>query len=75
MVQFFQKNNKDKDKNVRVLIDSSSEDNAMHPAYAMKLGFRTRKIDVGTQKINGSHLDTFGIVIADYLVKNKLGRV
>ena len=47
----------------------------MHPVYATKLGLRTRKIDVGIQKIDGSHLDTFGMVIADCSVKDKLGRV
>ena len=47
----------------------------MHPAYATKLGLRARKIDVGAQKIDGSHLDTFGMVIADCSVKDKLGRV
>ena len=47
----------------------------MHPAYATKLGLRTRKIDVGEQKIDGSHLDTFGMVIADFSVKDKLGRI
>ena len=47
----------------------------MYPAYATKLGFCTKKIDVGTQKIDRSHLDTFGIVIADCSVKNKFERV
>ena len=47
----------------------------MHSAYATKLGFRTGKIDVGTQKIDGSHLDTFEMVIADCSVKDKLERV
>ena len=32
---------------MRALIDSSSEVNAMHPAYATKLGLHARKIDVG----------------------------
>ena len=69
------KNNKNKDKDVRALIDSSSKVNTMHPAYATKLGLHARKIDVGAQKIDGSHLDTFGIVIADCSVKNKLRTV
>ena len=69
------KNNKDKDKDVRVLIDSGSEVNIMHPIYTTKLGLCTRKIDVGIQKIDGSYLDTFEIVVADCLVKNKLERV
>ena len=47
----------------------------MHPAYATKLGLRARKIDVGVQKINGSHLNTFEMVIADFSVKDKLERV
>ena len=46
-VRFRQKNNKDKDKDVKAVIDSGSEVNAIHPAYAIKLGLRTRKIDVG----------------------------
>ena len=60
---------------MRALIDSCSKVNAIYPAYAIKLGLHTRKIDVGAQKIDGSHLDTFRIVIADCSVKNKLGRV
>ena len=60
---------------MRALIDSSSEVKVMHPAYATKLGLRTRKIDVDAQKIDRSHLDTFEMVIADCSVKNKLGRV
>ena len=59
---------------VRVLIDSGSEVNAMTPAYAKKLGLRTRKTDIGAQKIDGSSLDTFEMVIADFQVINKLGR-
>ena len=74
-VRFRRKNDEDEDKDVRALIDSGSEVNAMHPAYATKLGLRARKIDVGAQKIDGSHLDTFGMVIADCSVKDKLGRV
>ena len=47
----------------------------MHPVYATKLDLRTRKNDIGIQKINGSYLNTFGIVITGYLVKNKLKKV
>ena len=59
---------------MRALINSSSEVNAMHSAYATKLGLCTRKIDVSAQKIDGSYLDIFGIVIVDYSVKDKLGK-
>ena len=65
---------KDQDE-VEALIDSGSEVNAMHPAYAAKLGLRVREADVGAQKIDGSHLDTFGMVIAGFLVEDKLGKV
>ncbi len=60
---------------MRALIDSGSEVNAMHPTYATKLGLRVRKIDVEAKKIDRCRLDTFRMVIADFLVKNKLGRI
>lgn len=66
---------KDKGENVRALIDLGSEIKAMHLTYTIKLGFCTRKIDVGMQKIKWSYLDTFGIVIADFLVKDKLEKI
>ena len=59
---------------MRALIDSGSEVNATHLAYITKLGLCTRKIDIGAHKIDGSYLDTFRMVIADYSVKNKLRR-
>ena len=74
-VRFYQKNNKDKDKDVRTLTNSGSKVNAMHPTYTMKLGLRTRKIVIGAQKIDESHMDTFGMVITNYSVKDKLGRI
>ena len=74
-VRFRRKNDEDEDKDVRALIDSGSKVNAMHPAYTTKLGLRARKIDVGAQKIDGFYLDTFGMVIANCLVKDKLRRV
>ena len=73
--QFCRKNDRDKDKDVRALIDSDNEINAMHPAYATKLGLCARKIDIGLQKINRFYLDTFGIVIADCKVKDRLRRI
>ena len=38
----------------------------MIPAYAKQLGFRTQNTDVGAQKINGSNLDMFEMVIAGF---------
>ena len=43
---------------IRALIDSGSEVNAMTPAFAAKLGFSTQPTNVGAQKIDGSTLKT-----------------
>ena len=53
---------------VRALIDSGSEVNAIAPAYGKKLGLWVRKTDIGAQKIDGSTLETYGIVIASFQV-------
>ena len=46
----------------------------MSPAYAKRLGLKTRKTNVGAQKIDGSALETFGMVIVDFQVEDKGGR-
>ena len=46
----------------------------MSPAYIERLGLKTRKTNIGAQKIDGSALETFGIVIADFQVEDKGGR-
>ena len=38
----------------------------MSPAYAKRLGLKIRKINVGVQKIDGSALENFGMVIANF---------
>ena len=62
------------EEQVRALLDSDSKVNAMSSAYAKKLGLKTRKTNVGAQKIDGSALETFGMVIADFQVEDKGGR-
>ena len=47
----------------------------MNPGYAKKVGLRIRQTDVGAQKIDGSHLDSFGMVIAGFSPQDKLGKV
>ena len=59
---------------VRALLNIGSEVNAMSPAYAERLGLKTRKTNVGAQKIDGFALETFGMVIADFQVEDKGGR-
>ena len=46
----------------------------MTPAYASRLGLRARHTNVGAQKIDGSTLQTFGMVLADFQVEDKLGK-
>ena len=65
-----------KDKNaIQALLDLDSKVNAINPVYAKKLGLCVRQTDVGAQKIDGSHLDSFGIVITGFSLQNKLGKV
>ena len=56
------------------MLDSGNEVNVISCGYAKKLGFKTWKTNVGAQKIDGSALETFGMVIADFQVKDKGGR-
>ena len=46
----------------------------MNPAYASRLGLRVHRTDIGAQKIDGSTLETFGMVLASFQVEDKLGR-
>ena len=47
----------------------------MTPTFAAKLGLATQKTDVDTQKIDGSPLVTYEMVLAGFLVQDKLGKV
>ena len=46
----------------------------MPPAYIAKLGLKVWPSNVGAQKINSLLLRTLGMVIANFSIKNKLGR-
>ena len=59
---------------VRALLNSGSKTNVISPAYAKRLGLKTQMINVGVQKIDGSALETFGMVIVDFQVEDKSGR-
>ena len=65
---------RDKGKDVLALLDSGSEINAITSAYTAHLGLKVRVTNVGVQKIDGSLLATYGMVIAAFQVVNKLGR-
>ena len=47
----------------------------MTPAYISKLDFVIQKINVGIQKMDGSAFTTYEIVIADFLLQDKLSSV
>lgn len=46
----------------------------MNSAYVKKLGLKTWKTNVQAQKINGSILKIFRMVIVDFQVENKIGK-
>ena len=64
---------KDKEATIWALINVGSKVNAMTLAYVKQLGLQVQRNDVGAQKIDGSLLQTFGMVIAGFQIENKLG--
>ena len=56
------------------MLNSGSEVNAMSPAYVERLGLKIWKTNIRVQKIHGSALKTFGMVIADFHVEDKVDR-
>ena len=47
-------------------MDSGSELNAMTPVYASKLGLKVNLTNIGAQIVDGSTLNTFKIVLANF---------
>ena len=56
------------------MLNNGSKVNAINPALIRKLGLYIQKTNVGAQKIDGSALKTFEIVIADFKLEDKVGR-
>ena len=50
----------------KVLLNSSSEVNVMSPAYVKKLGLHIQKTNIGATNIDGSALEIFRMVIANF---------
>ena len=73
-VWFQEDQGQESQEQIRVLLNSGSEVNAMDPAFTWKLGFHIRKTNVRAQKIDGSTFKTFGIVIANFQMEDKGGR-
>lgn len=47
----------------------------MTPIFVAKLSLVVQKTDVDAQKIDGLLLVTYGIILADFLVQKKLGKI
>ena len=56
------------------MLNSNSKLNAISSGYAQKLVFKVWKINIRAQKIDGSILKTYKMVIADFQVKDKVDR-
>lgn len=55
-------------KEVKALVKSGSEVNAMTPVYAIKLGFAIGKTNIGAQKIDDSLWKTYNMTTTDFLL-------
>ena len=73
-IQFQENQGQESQEQVRALLNSSSKVNAISPAYVERLGLKTWKTNVGAQKIDGSILENFEMVIADFQVEDKGSR-
>ncbi len=56
------------------LLDSGSKVNAMSQAFAQQLGFKIRNTNVGAQKIDGTTLEIYEIIVSTFSVSDKGGR-
>lgn len=55
-------------------INFGSKINTIQPSFARKLGLNIGEINVDIQRINGIKLEIFDMVIACFLVENKVGK-
>ena len=60
---------------VLVLFDLGSKINAIHPTFLRGLGLHIRLIDIRAQKIDGTTLDIFGMVVAAFSLTDKTNQV
>ena len=60
---------------IQALIKSESEVNTIHLIFVKEQGFSIRSIEMKTQKIDGTILDTYGMVVAAFLMMDKANRV
>ena len=56
------------------LQDSGREVNAKNPTFASQLGLRIRKTNVAVQKIDGTTLEIYGMVVSTFSLLDKDGQ-
>lgn len=56
------------------LFDSECEVNAINSTFACQLGPKIQQTNVGAQKINGTTLETYAIVVSIFFILDKDGR-
>ncbi len=59
---------------IEVLLDSESEVNTMSQAFAHQLGLKICKTNIGTQKIDGTTLETYRMVVSTFSISDKDSR-
>lgn len=59
---------------VQILLDSGSEVNVINSAYTAKLYLKVYPTDIRAQKIDGSTLKIFEMVLASFQIKDKLSK-
>ena len=64
-----------KSVSVSALLDLGNKVNAIYPTLAQELGLSIRPTDVGAQKIDGTMLDIFGMVVTAFSVTDKTNQV
>ena len=57
------------------LFDSGSKVNAMHPTFAERLGIVVQTTNVSAQKIDGTTLETYGMVVAAFSITDQAKRI
>ena len=60
---------------VSALLDLGSEVNAMHPNFAERLGLVVQATNVGAQKIEGTNLEIYGMMVVVFSVTDQADMV
>ena len=60
---------------ISALLDSGSKVNVIYWAFAERLGLVVQTTNIGTQKINGTTFETYGMVVAVFSVTNQANKI